>query len=124
MPSTWPTKSQNKERRSRSVSRRIYDISLSVASCLRAITIKFKSIHSSIGNGQITDNMLSTAERTHGRTGRRGRQPPPPPVCWAIKGFTVRQYWLIIKINVTNSVNFVGNSVNFVGNILSNRNFS
>ena len=38
--------------------------------------------------------------------------------------FTVRQYWLIIKINGTNSVNFVGNSVNFVGNMLSNRNFS
>jgi hypothetical protein len=33
-------------------------------------------------------------------------------------------YWLIIKINGTNSVNFVGNSVNFVGNMLSNRNFS
>jgi hypothetical protein len=28
----------------------------------------------------------------------------------------VGQYWLIIKINGTNSVNFVGNSVNFVGN--------
>ena len=38
--------------------------------------------------------------------------------------FTVGQYWLIIKINGTNSVNFVGNSVNFVGNMLSNRNFS
>jgi hypothetical protein len=32
--------------------------------------------------------------------------------------FTVGQYWLIIKINGTNSVNFVGNSVNFVGNII------
>jgi hypothetical protein len=38
--------------------------------------------------------------------------------------FTVGQYWLIIKLNGTNSVNFVGNSVNFVGNMLSNRNFS
>jgi hypothetical protein len=38
--------------------------------------------------------------------------------------FTAGQYWLIIKINGTNSVNFVGNSVNFVGNMLSNRNFS
>jgi hypothetical protein len=38
--------------------------------------------------------------------------------------FTVGQYWLIIKINGTNSVNFVGNSANFVGNMLSNRNFS
>jgi hypothetical protein len=38
--------------------------------------------------------------------------------------FTVGQYWLIIKINGTNSVNFVGNSVNFVRNMLSNRNFS
>ena len=38
--------------------------------------------------------------------------------------FTVGQYWLIIKINGTNSVNFVGNSVNIVGNVLSNRNFS
>ena len=38
--------------------------------------------------------------------------------------FTVGQYWLIIKINGTNSVNFFGNSVNFVGNVLSNRNFS
>jgi hypothetical protein len=35
-----------------------------------------------------------------------------------------RAYWLIIKINGTNSVNFVVNSVNFVGNMLSNRNFS
>jgi hypothetical protein len=31
--------------------------------------------------------------------------------------FTVGQYWLIIKINGTNAVNFVGN-------MLSNRNFS
>ena len=38
--------------------------------------------------------------------------------------FTVGQYWLIIKINGANSVNFVGNSVNFGGNMLSNRNFS
>jgi hypothetical protein len=38
--------------------------------------------------------------------------------------FTVGQYWLIKKINGTNSVNFVGNSVSFVGNMLSNRNFS
>jgi hypothetical protein len=32
--------------------------------------------------------------------------------------FTVGQYWLIIKIYGTNSVNFVGISVNFVGNII------
>jgi hypothetical protein len=32
--------------------------------------------------------------------------------------FTVGQYWLIIKINGTNSVNFVGNSVNFVVNFV------
>ena len=38
--------------------------------------------------------------------------------------FTVGQYWVIIKINGTNSVNIVGNSVTFVGNMLSNRNFS
>ena len=38
--------------------------------------------------------------------------------------FTVGQYWLIIKINGTNSVNFVGNFVSFVGNMLSHRNFS
>jgi hypothetical protein len=38
--------------------------------------------------------------------------------------FTVGEYWLIIKINGTNSVNFVGNSVNVVENMLSNRNFS
>jgi hypothetical protein len=38
--------------------------------------------------------------------------------------FTVGQYWLIVKINGTNSVNFVGNSVNIVGNTLSNRNFA
>ena len=29
--------------------------------------------------------------------------------------FTVGQYWLIIKINGANSLNFVGNSVKFVG---------
>jgi hypothetical protein len=33
--------------------------------------------------------------------------------------FTVGQYWLIIKLNGTNSVNFVRNSVNFVGNMLT-----
>ena len=32
--------------------------------------------------------------------------------------FTVGQYWLIIKINGTNYVNFVGNSVNFVVNFV------
>ena len=61
--------------------------------------------------------------------GGGGRQPPP---CSLGKKsqlgnirFTVGQYWrLIIKINGTNSVNFVGNSVNFVGNMLSNRDFS
>jgi hypothetical protein len=68
-----------------------------------------------------------------------------PPVCWANKAsraifvsqsgniaYYMAYYkntiwltiWLIIKINRTNSVNFVGNSVNFVGNMLSNRNFS
>ena len=60
-----------------------------------------------------------------------------PPVCWTNKAsraifasqsgnirFTVGQYWFIIKINGTNSVNFVGSSVNIVGNMLSNRNFS
>ena len=31
---------------------------------------------------------------------------------------TVGQYWLIIKKNGTNSVNFVGNCVNFVGNFV------
>ena len=55
--------------------------------------------------------------------------PPPPPSLLDKQSqsgnirFTVGQYWLIIKINRTNSVNFVGNSVNFVGNMLSNRNF-
>jgi hypothetical protein len=38
--------------------------------------------------------------------------------------FTVGQCWLIIKINGTNSLNFVGNSVNFVGNMPPKRNFS
>ena len=64
---------------------------------------------------------------THGCT-RRGGSPPPPSLLdkQSQSGnirFTVGQYWLIIKINGTNSVNFVGNSVNFVGNMLSNRNF-
>ena len=61
----------------------------------------------------------------HGRTGRggRGRQPPGPSLLGKQSQsgnirFTVEQYWLIIKINGTNSVNFVGNSVNFVGNML------
>ena len=55
--------------------------------------------------------------------GRRGRQPPPPPSLLGKQSqsgnirFTVGQYWLIIKINGTNSVNFVGN-------MLSNRSFS
>jgi hypothetical protein len=50
-----------------------------------------------------------------------GKQSQSGNIC-----FTVGQYWLIIKINGTNSVYFaiVGNSVNFVGNTLSNRNFS
>ena len=57
------------------------------------------------------------------------RQPSPPPPPPSLLGkqsqsgntrFTVGQYWLIIKINGTNSVNFVGtDSVNFVGNMLS-----
>jgi hypothetical protein len=63
--------------------------------------------------------------RHHGRTGEGAAA---SPVCWANKAsraifasqsgnirFTVGQYWLIIKINGTNSVNFVGN-------MLSNRN--
>jgi hypothetical protein len=55
---------------------------------------------------------------------------PPPPSLLGKQSqsgnirLTVGQYWLIIKVNGTNSVNFVGNSVNFVGNMLSNRNFS
>jgi hypothetical protein len=64
-----------------------------------------------------------------------GGSPPPPPPPPSLLGkqsqsgnirFTVGQYWwLIIKINGTNSVNFVGtDTVNFVGNMLSNRNFS
>ena len=32
--------------------------------------------------------------------------------------FTVRQYWLIIKKNGTNSVNFVRNCVNFAENLV------
>ena len=49
-----------------------------------------------------------------------GRKPPPPSLLGKQSQsgdirFTVGQYWLIIKINGTNSVNFVGNSVNFVG---------
>ena len=53
-----------------------------------------------------------------------GRQPPLPPSLLGKQSqsgnihFTVCEYWLIIKINGTNSVNFVGNSVNFVGNML------
>ena len=65
-----------------------------------------------------------------GRGGIEGGGSPPPPVCWANKASRAifasqsgGQYWLIIKINGTNSVNFVRNSVNFVGNMLSNRNF-
>ena len=69
----------------------------------------------------------------HGRTGRgggaEGASAPPPSLLGKQSQsgnirFTVGQYWLIIKINGTNSVNFMGNSVNFVGNMLSNRNFS
>jgi hypothetical protein len=46
-----------------------------------------------------------------------GRQPPQFVGQKSQSGnirFTLGQYWLIIKINGTNSVNFVGNSVNFV----------
>ena len=66
-----------------------------------------------------------TIPLAHGRTGRgggggrRGRQPPSLLGKQSQSGnirFTVGQYWLIIKINGTNSVNFVGNSVNLVGN--------
>jgi hypothetical protein len=60
--------------------------------------------------------------------GKRGNLTEPPPMGvpggGGGGGFTVGQYRLIVKINGTNSVNFVGNSVNFVGNMLSNRNFS
>jgi hypothetical protein len=71
-----------------------------------------------------------------GGGGGGGGSPPPPSLLGKQSQssdirFTVGQYWLIIKINgrnsvnfVGNSVNFVGNSVNFVGNMLSNRNFS
>ena len=65
-----------------------------------------------------------------GGAGAEGAAAPPPPSLLGKQSqsgnirFTVGQYWLIIKINGTNSVNFVGNSVNFVGNMLSNRNFS
>jgi hypothetical protein len=60
------------------------------------------------------------------RTGQLDYVAPPPSLLskQSQSGnirFTVGQYWLIIKINGTNSVNFVGNSVNFVGNMLSNR---
>ena len=59
--------------------------------------------------------------------GGEGAAAPPPQFVGQAK--PVGQYSLhsrafIIKINGTNSVNFVGNSVNFVGNTLSNRNFS
>jgi hypothetical protein len=60
-----------------------------------------------------------TIPLAHGRTGRRERQPPSLLGKQSQSGnirFTVGQYWLIIKINGTNSVNFVGNSVNLVGN--------
>jgi hypothetical protein len=64
-----------------------------------------------------------------GGAGRGGSAPAPPSLlCKQSQSgnirFTVGQYWLTIKINATNSVNFVGNSVNFVENMLSNRNFS
>jgi hypothetical protein len=71
----------------------------------------------------------SRVKPNHGRTGLGGggRQAPSllgkPSQSGNIR-FTVGQYWLIIKINGTNSVNFVENVVNFVGNMLSNRNFS
>ena len=57
-----------------------------------------------------------------GVPGGGGRQPPPRLLGKQSQSgnirFTVGQYRLIIKINGTNSVNFVGDSVNFVGNML------
>ena len=80
------------------------------------------------------ENRTSALENMHGLVSKNDCEAISSimgvPVCWANKAsraifrFTVGQYWLTIKINGTNSVNFVGNSVNFVGNMLSNRNFS
>jgi hypothetical protein len=54
-------------------------------------------------------------ELTHGRTGRGGGSPPPSLLGKQSQSGNIRstvgQYWLIIKINGTNSVNFVGNFV-------------
>jgi hypothetical protein len=53
--------------------------------------------------------------------GRRGWQPPPPPSLLGKQSqsdnirFTVGQYWLIIKINGTNSVKFCGKFCQFCG---------
>ena len=50
--------------------------------------------------------------------------PPPPPSLLGKQSksdnirFTVGQYWLIIKKNGTNSVNFVRNCVNFAENFV------
>ena len=64
-------------------------------------------------NRQLVQHMISSRQQLLGKQSQSGN----------IR-FTVGQYWLIIKINGTNSVNFGRNSVNFVGNMLSNRNFS
>jgi hypothetical protein len=69
------------------------------------------------GKKWVTDSCL-----THGRYaltgtvgGAEGAAAPPPPSLLGKQSqsgnirFTVGQYWLIIKINGTNSVNFVGN---------------
>ena len=72
-------------------------------------------------------NTYSWVYRAGGGGGGGGGSPPSLLGKQSQSGnirFTVGQYWLIIKINGTNSVNFVGNSVNFVGNMLSNRNVS
>jgi hypothetical protein len=82
------------------------------------------------GSSFASSTLLNTIGKKHGRTGRGGGRGGSPPSLLGKQSqsgnirFTVGQYWLIIKINGTNSVNFVGNSVHFVGNMLSNRNFS
>jgi hypothetical protein len=56
-----------------------------------------------------------------GGGGGGGRQPPSLLGKQSQSGnirSTVGQYWLIIKKNGKNSVNFVGNCVNFVGNFV------
>jgi hypothetical protein len=70
------------------------------------------------GKPELFGDSSSCFTNRHGRTGRGGGGGGGGG------GVAAWQYWLIIKINGTNSVNFVGNSVNFVGNMLSNRNFS